>query len=135
MGPELDDEITVPLLLAAAQRYARFAAPRAVGVYGAALERMRPGPAASGVLRQALELGLRHADHAGSLALAAPLFTCLDAAPADAGTDLDFSARAWSVAALHEHADAAGARAGPRSGVYRRRPGWWRWAGGTGSVR
>ncbi|MFJ5288154.1 AAA family ATPase [Streptomyces sp. NPDC088348] len=119
VGPELDDEITVPLLLAAAQRYARFAAPRAVGVYGAALERMRPGPAASGVLRQALELGLRHADHAGSLALAAPLFTCLDAAPADAGTDLDFSARAWSVAALHEHADAAG---GPRRAALRRIP-------------
>ena len=103
VGPELDDAVAVPLLLAAARRYARFAAPRAVGVYGAALDRMRPGPEASGVLRQALGLGLRHADHAGALALAGPLFASLDAAPADAGADLDFSARAWCVAALHEH--------------------------------
>ncbi|MEU7041802.1 LuxR family transcriptional regulator [Streptomyces varsoviensis] len=107
MGPELADEIAVPLVLAAARRRARFAVPRTVDVYGAALERMPRGPEASGVLRQALELGLRQADHAGALALAAPLFAGLDAAPADAGTDLDFNARAWSVAALHEHAEAA----------------------------
>ncbi|WP_164992962.1 helix-turn-helix transcriptional regulator [Streptomyces lydicus] len=103
VGPELDDGVAVPLLLAAAGRYARFSAPRAVAVYGAALDRMRPGPEASGVLRQALELGLRNADYAGSLALAEPLTACLDAAPANAGADLDFSARAWSMAALHEH--------------------------------
>ncbi|MFE7118427.1 AAA family ATPase [Streptomyces sp. NPDC057654] len=123
MGPELDDGIAVPLLLAAARRRARFAVPRTVDVYGAALERMRPGPEASGVLRQALELGLRQADHAGSLALAAPLFAGLDAAPADAGrdagTDLEFSARAWSVAALHEH---AGVAEGPRWAALRRIP-------------
>ncbi|MCZ1007848.1 hypothetical protein O1L68_15065 [Streptomyces lydicus] len=139
VGPELDDGVAVPLLLAAAGRYARFSAPRAVAVYGAALDRMRPGPEASGVLRQALELGLRNADYAGSLALAEPLTACLDAAPANAGADLDFSARAWSMAALHEHGprhtEAAEDR---RSAALRRIPAaaaWRRWAGGTGSGR
>ncbi|MFD7917720.1 AAA family ATPase [Streptomyces sp. NPDC059740] len=104
VGAGLDDAVAVPLLLAAARRYARFAPPRAVGVYGAALERMRPGPEAAGVLRQALELGLRHADHAGSLALAGRLADCLAAVPPEAaGPDLLFSARAWCMAALHEH--------------------------------
>lgn len=123
VGPELDDTVAVPLLLAAARRYARFAAPRAVGVYGAALERMRPGPEMSGVLREALELGLRHADHAGSLALAGPLFACLDAAHPRIGADLDLSARAWCLAALHEHGlDRAGTEERTRRVALRRVP-------------
>ncbi|MFJ5306723.1 AAA family ATPase [Streptomyces sp. NPDC088350] len=104
-GAELDDALAVDVLLAAARADARSDWPRSVRAYASALRRLTPcDPRTPDVLRESAELSLRHADHAGALALGEPLLAHLAASPAeqDRGRP-DFVAGVWALAALHEH--------------------------------
>ena len=104
-GAELDDALAVDVLLAAARTDARSDWPRSVRAYASALRRLAPHDHRTpGVLRESAELCLRHADHAGALALGEPLLAHLSTSPAgpDRGC-LDFVAEVWAMAALHEH--------------------------------
>ncbi|WP_216586884.1 helix-turn-helix transcriptional regulator [Streptomyces brasiliscabiei] len=118
-GPLVDDGLAVPLLLAAAREEARANWPRATRAYAAALTRLTPyDPRTLGVLREASTRSLRHGDHAGLLALGAPLRTLLDpphtghtehtehtedAGDAGEPAGLESVAVAGAWAALHEH--------------------------------
>ncbi|MDQ0779159.1 DNA-binding CsgD family transcriptional regulator [Streptomyces aurantiacus] len=119
-GAELDDALAVDVLLAAARTDARSDWPRSVRAYSSALRRLAPYDRRTpGVLRESAELSLRHADHAGALALGEPLLACRDASLAEQDRDRDrdqlaYVTEVWALAALHEHrlpyADGTGSR-------------------------
>ncbi|MFJ9248531.1 AAA family ATPase [Streptomyces sp. NPDC101776] len=105
-GADVDDSLAVDVLLAAARADARSDWPRSVRAYASALRRLEPHDQRTpGVLRESAELSLRHADHAGALALGDPLLAHLATTPAEEqdGGSLDFVAEVWALAALHEH--------------------------------
>ncbi|BCL32550.1 hypothetical protein GCM10017557_74090 [Streptomyces aurantiacus] len=118
-GAELDDALAVDVLLAAARTDARSDWPRSVRAYSSALRRLAPYDRRTpGVLRESAELSLRHADHAGALALGEPLLACRDASLAERDRDRDrdwdrdrdrdrdrlaYVTEVWALAALHEH--------------------------------
>ncbi|MFJ9895883.1 AAA family ATPase [Streptomyces sp. NPDC091280] len=114
-GSRLDDSLAVPVLLAAARRGAGADWSRSVRGYALALRRLAPDdPRTVGTLRRSAELSLRHADHSGALALGAPLRACLKTASTEEDrTDLEFVARVWALAALHEHRSPYADDAGP----------------------
>ncbi|BBC29435.1 hypothetical protein SGFS_007290 [Streptomyces graminofaciens] len=109
-GPLVDDDLAIPLLLAAAREEARADWPRSARAYAAALRRLAPRDERTpGVLQEASELSLRHGDHDGLLALAEPLLAHADTPRAEhteegkEPTGLHGIGVAWTWAALHEH--------------------------------
>ncbi|WEH14507.1 LuxR family transcriptional regulator [Streptomyces sp. VNUA24] len=109
-GPLVDDELAIPLLLAAAREEARADWPRSARAYAAALRRLAPQDERTpDVLHEASELSLLHGDHAGLLALAEPLLAHADTPRAqrtEKGKEpsgLQGVIAAWTWAALHEH--------------------------------
>ncbi|MEU9407513.1 LuxR family transcriptional regulator [Streptomyces sp. NPDC048281] len=114
-GSRLDDSLAVPVLLAAARRETGADWSRSVRGYALALRRLAPDdPRTVGTLRRSAELSLRHADHPGALALGEPLLACLKTASTEEDrNDLEFVARVWALAALHEHRSPYADDAGP----------------------
>lgn len=113
-GPMVDDALAVPLLLAAA-RGEQVGRPRAVRGYLAALRRLSPDDNNTpGLLRESVDVSLRHADHSGVLALGEPLMACLDGRHGENSGDLDRVTRAWILSALHEHRPSHSDDADPR---------------------
>ena len=124
-GPMIEDTVATPLLLAVARSHARRDPAKAMRSYRSALRRLSPtDPGTPGTLREAAGLALRNADHDGALALGEPLLACLDV-PHHAGRgELEFTARTWAWAALHEHRLPDSDRAGPAARtVHERMPG------------
>ncbi|MFS8199744.1 AAA family ATPase [Streptomyces sp. CWNU-52B] len=119
-GTRLDDALAVEVLLAAARTDARSDWPRSVRAYSSALRRLTPHDRRTpGVLYESAELSLRHADHAGALALGEPLWDCLGGGGAPGGGAvsgrLAYVAGVWALAALHEHRLPYADGVGPRS--------------------
>ncbi|MFE3409781.1 AAA family ATPase [Streptomyces mirabilis] len=115
-GPVLDDTLANPLLLTAARTYARAEPARALRAYRSVLDRLSPhAPITRSVLREAADLALRHSDHAGVLALEAPLLAGLDVPHRTGLADLEFAARVWAWGTLHEHRSPYADDATPRA--------------------
>ncbi|MFD5317666.1 AAA family ATPase [Streptomyces sp. NPDC127098] len=124
-GPMIEDTVATPLLLAVARSHARRDPAKAMRSYRWALGRLSPhDPGTPGTLREAAGLALRNADHASALALGEPLLACLDVPHHVGPGELEFTARVWAWAALHEHRlpDSDGAGPGART-VPERMPG------------
>ncbi|WP_275562184.1 LuxR family transcriptional regulator [Streptomyces sp. 5-6(2022)] len=103
-GSRVGDAQAVPLLLAAARTYAEAQRPEAVRAFQSALHRLPPhDPGTPDALREAAEAALRHGDHHGALSLAEPLLARLRLPHRTGREDVEFTARAWLWAALHEH--------------------------------
>ncbi|MFJ9562788.1 AAA family ATPase [Streptomyces fuscichromogenes] len=123
-GPQLDDELAVPLLLAAAREDARTNWPASVRAYSSVLHRLAPqDPRTPSVLHAAGNLSLRHGDHSGLLAIGEPLIACLQATRPENAENPDSTehddgletvAGAWVLAALHEHRSPYADDADPR---------------------
>ncbi|WP_405591437.1 AAA family ATPase [Streptomyces sp. NBC_01092] len=117
-GHRLDDELAVPVLLAAARESARTDQSLSARAYASALRRLAPqDPRTPGVLHEASSLSLWHGDHAGLLAIGEPLLARLDAPDAEhaeSAAGLEAVAGAWALAALHEHRSPYADDADPR---------------------